>query len=71
MAHVEKIKVDEAELKILIQHRLGMAAYLTVHRHAELGFTVTVLASPSNALRLQQAVDVIVGVLRGTHELVD
>jgi hypothetical protein len=71
VANAKKIKVTEDELKSLIQHRLGYAAYLTVDRHAELGFTVSGLATPSNALAVQQAVDVIVEVLRGTHELVD
>jgi hypothetical protein len=66
-----KIKVTETELKDLIQQRLGFAASLTVQRHAELGFTVSALATPSNALAVQQAVDLIVEVLQISHELTE
>ena len=72
MSTIEKTKVTAAQLKDLIQQRLGFAAFLTVHRAAQgLGFTVSVVTAPAKAIHTQQAVDAIVQELRNSHQLID
>ena len=72
MTTIEKKKVTAAELKDIIQQRLGCAAFLTVHRADQgLGFTVGVIAAPAKVIAIQQAVDAIVQELRAHYELVD
>lgn len=71
MSKIEKTKVTAGQLKDLIQQRLGFAAFLTVHKAAQgLGFTVSVVTAPAQAIHTQQVVDSIVEELRGSHELI-
>jgi hypothetical protein len=61
--------VSEQELKRLIRERLGFPAFLTIHRHARLGFTAGVVTVPGKAIVTQDAVDTIVADLRHQYRL--